>query len=269
MGSPARLTAQQNRLASEASKNILAAATSTAPIDRAICIDAVGCAYEYLGLKPPEIVFVDNPIQAIVELQRRVPLHSREKSRPMSEPLTADDLSNLGALVMEMMSAARPRNVSSFGSEVDLTFNDELNRAMEASWQLPIWTPLSRLVDRELGDVIHYMHAVDHSLEELVTYREHKWLLYSGGMASLWYGAEGFARVQALFDIGVIAALPKGHTHGLAALQSCGWVNAFEKLCLVSDRPGAISQLGRASDPEGLRTEVTWRDGTTCWSVYS
>lgn len=264
-----KLSPQQNKLITEVAKNILTSATSTAPIDRAICIDAIGSAYDYLGLKHPEIVFFDSPIQALAELQKRVPLPSQEKSRSSSEPLTNNDLSNLGAIVLEMMSAAQPRHVSALGDEVSLTFNDELNSAMDQSWRLPIWNPLSKLVDKRLGNVIHYMHAVNNSLEERVTYREHKWLLYSGGMASIWYGAEGFTRVQALYEMDAIPALPKGHVLGLAALQSCGWVNAFEKLCLVSDRPSAISQSGRASDPEGIITNVTWRDGQTCQNVYT
>jgi len=264
-----KLTAQQNRFATEAAKHIVAAANSTAPMDRNVCIDVIDRAYAYLGLKSPEIVFFDSPMQAIADLKQRVPLPSKEASRSMSAPLTDHDLSNLGAIVLDMMRAAQPRRVSALGNEVDLMFNDELNRAIEPTLLAPIWQPLSRHIDKKLGDVIHYKHAVDNALEALVTYREHQWLLYSGGMASLWYGAEGFTRVQALFDIGLIDALPKGHGHGLAVLQSCGWVNAFEALCLVSDRPAAIAQSGRASDPDGLRTQVTWRDGVTCQFVFT
>jgi hypothetical protein len=263
-----KLSLQQNKVIAEGAKSILTAATSTTPIDNAVCIDAISSAYSYLGLNPPEIMFFSNPIRAMAELQRRMPLPSEEKSPTTSRPLTNNDHANLGAIVFEMISAAQPRIVSALGQEVDLTFNDELNRAIESSCALSIWNPLSKLVDRQLGNVIHYMHAVNNLLEDLVTHREHKWLLYSGGIASIWYGAEGFARVQALHDIGASEALPQGHDHGSSALQSCGWVKAFEKLCLVSDRPGALTQSGRVSDPDGVVTQLAWRDGQTCKSTY-
>ena len=183
--------------------------------------------------------------------------------------MSAQDLSNLGAIAMNMILDGQPRRIPVLGDEVDLTFNDELNRAIEPSCLLPLWRPLSSLIDKQLPYVTHYAHAVNASLEQLVAYRDQTWLIYSGGAASIWSGAEEFARVQALYDIGAIKALPKGKVLGLAALQSCGWVNAFEKLCVVCNRPGEISQTGKESDTEGVCTQVTWRDGQTCQFIYT
>jgi hypothetical protein len=240
-------------------------ADSTTPINRAACADAIGAAYDHMGFKPPEIMFFDSPMQAFAELQKRAPLPSLEKFQP-DKPLTEKDLPDLGNIVMGMLSAAQPREVSALGDEEDLMFTHEMNNAMNPS--LPIWEPLVKLVDKQLGDVIHYKHAVDDALEKSITYREHEWLLYSSGQASIWYGAEWFARVQALFSIGLIEALPKEHALGLAVLRNCGWVNSFERLCVVSDRPSAMSQSGRESAPGGLRTQIIWRDGAVCNAVW-
>jgi hypothetical protein len=202
-------------------------------------------------------------------LQERTSVSSREKAPSTSEPLSNTDRASLGSIVLNMISAALPRSGHAFGSEVDLSFHDELNRSMDETWRLPIWRSLSNTVDRKLGDVIHYAHAVTNSLEGMVTYREHQWLIYSGGSASIWNGAEGFARVRALSETGVIRNLPDGYTLGLEVLQNCGWLNAFEKLCVVCDRPIELSQSGSAKDPEGLCTRVTWRDGKTCSYTFT
>lgn len=269
MPSNNKLTAQQNKIVTEASKDIVTACLSTTPIDRSTCIDAVGRAYEYLDLGPPEVLFVDSPMQAMTPLQERTPVASREKALSTSEPLSNTDRASLGSIVLNMISAALPRRGHAFGSEVDLSFHDELNRSMDETWRLPIWRGLSNTVDRKLGDVIHYAHAVTSSLEKMVTYREHSWLIYSGGSASIWNGAEGFTRVRALFETGVIKNLPSGYELGLEVLRSCGWLNAFEKLCVVCDRPIEMSQSGSAKDPDGLRTRVGWRDGKTCTYTFT
>jgi len=269
MVSHSKLTAPQNKIVTEIGKDIVKACLSTSPIDRGTCLDAIGRAYAHLGLGLPEIVFVDSPIQAIARLQERSPVSSRDKASSMSEPLSRKDHANLGSLVLNMISAALPRRGLAFGDEVDLSFHDELNRSMDETWRLPIWRALSNAVDKKLGDVIHYAHAVTSSLEEAVTYQEHKWLIYSGGSASVWNGAEGFTRVRALFEIGVIKNLPDGYALGLEVLRSCGWLNAFEKLCVVCDRPIEMSQSGSEKDPAGLRTRVTWRDGKTCSYTFT
>ena len=58
MASNSKLATQQRKAITEAAKSIVAATTSTAPIDRAICVDAIGAAYDYLGLRSPEIIFL-------------------------------------------------------------------------------------------------------------------------------------------------------------------------------------------------------------------
>lgn|SRR5574337_1351410 len=80
MASNSKLTAQQNKLVAEAGKDIVTACLSTSPIDRATCLAAIGRAYAYLGLRPPEVVFVDSPMQAMTALQKQTQVSSRKNA---------------------------------------------------------------------------------------------------------------------------------------------------------------------------------------------
>jgi len=263
----AQLTAEQRSTAKRVTNTLLAASMSTVSIDRSVCSEAIIRAYKHLGLGAPTIVFVESPIEAIAYLQKQAPSTTQEKSRPRNDPLTDAEMADLGSLVANMMRNAQPRLVPSLGEEVDLTFNDEMNRAMDEVELNPFARLLFNRVDNNLGDLIQYHHAVSETLDAII-FNDQKWLLYSGGVASLWDAAESFARVQALHETGLIDRLPIELEIGSAALQSCGWVNAFEKVCVVSNRPSELHQTGKPSAEEGLRTKIDWRNGQTCETVF-
>lgn len=102
----------------------------------------------------------------------------------------------------------------------------------------------------------------------MVDHRDHVWSIYSSGPATLWGAAESFARVQALAALDGLDIPAPELALGQAVLTSYGWVNAFKKACLVSDRPQAVHQEGRPRDADGLRTRVIWRDGQVGETVY-
>ena len=223
-----KLDSEQRKRASAAADGIAAAALCTAPIDRAACRDAVDRAYASLALPPPAVHFFDSPLAAMAAMQ----------------------------------------GMAGLGREVDVSFNDELNRATDAIVRLAGWPSLSRLVDTRLGPLVHYAHACDDALEARVPPADHMRLLYWSGSACLWRFAQQYARVQALVDLGELPAAPAGLQLGRTLLAGCGWVNAFDKTCLVSERPQALDQEGRPRDPDGLRSRVTWRDGLTSEHVH-
>jgi len=165
------------------------------------------------------------------------------------------------------MAAMRELQSSGPGREVEISFNDALNQATAELPRQPGWATITRLVDARLGHVAHYAHAVADALEAQVGPTNTR-LLYWSGAECLWRSAEQLARVQVLATLGALQPAPPGLALGLSALSNCGWINAFEGLCLVSERPLALEQHGRPRGPEGLLSRATWRDGLTTEAVH-
>jgi hypothetical protein len=262
-----KLTTAQRKLVAAAADDMAAAALNTAPMDRTACQAAIQRAYTHLRLAAPEVLFFDSPAAALRELQRWMPRSPSHIEPPHQRPMQ-DVMANPTAWVAEQVGAAQPRPLQDWGAEVDLSFSTELNRATDSAPYQPGWRAFANLIDKRLGPLIHCQHAANAALEALVDHRDHVWLLYSSGPANLWGAAEGFARTQALASLDALDIPAPELALGLAVLSGCGWVNAFEKVCLVCDRPQALHQEGRPRDADGLRTRVIWRDGQVCEFVY-
>ncbi|RUL69002.1 hypothetical protein [Dyella choica] len=258
-----KLTPGQRKLVAAVADDMVVAALNSAPMDRAACQEAIQRAYTHLGLALPKVMFFDSPIAAMREMLRRTPGTEPPPQRSMQE-----DMADPAASVLDQAGAALPRWLPDWGAEVDLSFNTELNRATDSAPYQPGWPSFSNLIDKRLGHLIHHKHAVDTALEAMVDRHVHFRLLYYSGPASLWGAAEDFARAQALAALDALDTPAPELALGQAVLAGCGWVNAFEKVCLVSDRPQTLNQEGRPQDADGIRTRVTWRDGQVCESVY-
>ncbi|MDR2220640.1 MAG: hypothetical protein LBE24_08700 [Methylobacillus sp.] len=279
---PEKLSTAQRKQIAAAADEIIAAAMNTEPMDKSACRKAIERAYAYLHLPMPELRFFDSPMAAMAEMQKLVPSHSEEPVMPLNleaimektglsmQAVLQNENNAMGNLVFDAIASAQPRDLSGWGYEEDLSFHGHINEVtFPLAWQSG-WEPFAKAVDKHVGRLIHFEHAVTDALEAAVQRRDQEWLLYSGGSANPWGAAEQFARAQALVALGLvnIAALP-ALTLGRAVLESCGWVNAFRKLCLVCDRPAALSQEGNTRNAEGLRTRVIWRDGQECVQVWT
>lgn len=151
---------------------------------------------------------------------------------------------------------------------MDLEFSIELSRTMNSAPYQPGWRSFADLIDKRLGPLTHYQHATFAALEASVDHRDYVRLIYYSGAAKLWAAAERFARVQALAALDGLDMPAPELALGQAVLTGCGWVNAFKRACLVSDRPQSLHQEGRPRDAGGLRSRVTWRDGQVGETVY-
>lgn len=268
---PPVLGAEHKAVIKAVSGQIQNEALCVAPMDRALCQEAIARCYEYLGLKCPEILFFSSPQAILKHLLRMAPASTTVSgqdftSMDFSQLLGSED--ELQRLLLNSIQSAQPRALGDWGSEVSLPAHDlEGDVIMPFAWQAG-WEKLAGAVDNGVGNLIHFQHAVTDALEAAIQDESQEWVLYSGGMSNLWGSAEALGRAQALLAIGMLEAAPPALVLGGDVLRSCGWINAFEKLCLVSDRPASLEQTGRARSAEGLRSRVEWRDGEVNEYLY-
>jgi len=265
---PATLDAEQKKVVKAVTAQVHAAALNTDAIDRAACRAVIEKAYAAMGLPAPTVRFFDSPQASMRHLRE---LASGGMGEPA--PLAADfsqftgDMDELQGLLASMASV-QPRGLAEWGEEVELPAGDLEREVIQPfTWEAG-WEGLAGAVDKELGRLIHFEHAVTEALEASLQDGRQEWLLYSGGAAHLWGGAEALGRAQALVALGMLDAEPPALALGGEVLRSCGWVNAFEKLCLVSERPASLSLQGHARDRQGLQAHVTWRDGESSTYTY-
>jgi hypothetical protein len=275
---PEKLSNAQRKQIYAVADDISAAALNTEPMDQAECREAIEHAYAYLELPTPELRFFESPIAAMAEMKKLAPSLSPTPATLLTLPAIMEELEATQgnqdnfweSLVFNEIASTQPRDLSHWGSEVDLPGND-LGREMlflASAWQSG-WDSFAGAVDKRVGRLIHYEHAVTDALEAIVDHQDQEWLLYSSGAMNIWRCADSLVQIRALVTLGVLDAAPPTLTLGRAVLESCGWINAFEKLCLICDRPKSLSQEGRPRDAEGLRTRVTWRDGQMCEQVWT
>lgn len=266
---PAALDAQQKKVLKGVTRQIQDAALNTEPMDRAFCQQAIERSYAHQGLASPTVLFLSSP-QAIMRHLLGTASEAVEgtgqPSVDFSQLLGAED--DLQTLVLKSMGSAQPRALAGWGSEVSLPAHDlESDVILPFTWH-PGWERFSQAVDQGVGNLIHFEHAITEALEAMVGDENDEWLIYSGGMNNLWGSAEALGRAQALFELGLLSEAPPALLLGNDVLRNCGWVNAFEKLCLVSDRPELLEQTGATRGPQGLQTRVVWRDGEVSQYTY-
>ncbi len=265
---PAKLDAAQKKIIKAVAAEIQAAALNTDAIEREACQALVVKAYAAIGLPAPTVRFFDSP-QASMRHLRGLASDGADEPAPLAADFSqfSGDMEELQGLLASMASV-QPRGLGEWGEEVALPADDLEREVIQPfTWQAG-WDGLSNAVDKELGTLVHLGHAVTDALEASLQDGRLEWLLYSGGEAHLWSSAEALARAQSLVALGMLDEAPPALAVGGELLRSCGWLNAFEKLCLVSERPATLSQQGRARDRQGLQTRVTWRDGEVSEYIY-
>lgn len=260
---PSKLSAAQRQQVQAVADAIVAQAMRTDAVDRAATEQAIANAYALLGLPAPQVQWHASPAAAMRALQRLAGDAGDPAKAPMAPPMPAMEelMRNPAPWVFETFAAARHQDCPALGDEVDLSFNQELNQVLFAAAMQPGWGSVSDTIDRRLSHLIFFAHAVSDQLEAHMSPAVPDWLLSSGAHTSLWNAAEDLARVQALAAIGALPEAPVEARAAHAVLTGCGWVHAYEKVCMVCERPSTLTQRGRASDRDGVHTEVHWPDG--------
>lgn len=225
-------------------------ATRIDSIDPEACADAVETAYGFLGLESPQVVFCESPLQAMQWLQARAPI-------PGDESIVQTE--------WERVAHAQSQMWPALGSEQALAFHNELEFGVfnAYAWDFIWWPEIRKRVEQKTYEVLCLAHAVEKTLEALVTRKRDVWLLYTRAMASPWKAAEHHAGLRVLQGLGKIESLPPHYSVGASLLQQCSWLYAFERVCVICNRPSAIERLNAESSTRRT-TLIRWRDGWEC-----
>lgn len=245
-------------------RTLLQAALNTAPMDRGEVQAALEQAYRLAEVPMPPVLFVSSPQQAIDLLVAQGPKHKKRPAPTFDVQAALASQSDALRQVLAMSLSAQNPIWDKLGDEVDLRFNPEnfsqlmASRALLClSAQTPDWFP------EDLA-VLQFNHAVEEVLEARYVHQHDNWLLYSGGSASLWGAAGEFAQMELMIAAGELPEPTATYAAGRRLLSACGWLFALEKLCVICDRPAALSHPKLTPDGPRDAVVVTWRDGTVC-----
>jgi hypothetical protein len=241
-------------------------ACSTGLIDQERCRALATAAYAKRGLQLPKLAYCLSPIAAIARLQEYCPtiaVSPRPKLPLQSNPADATVLES----VLNVISAAQPKEWYGLGQEIDLSFHSEVLDALDS---IPSdskgWSSTQRRLESKVSELTHLAHAVDERLEHEVTAESKAWLLYTQGACSLWAESMEYVTLDAALATGLLQSASDEYLIARQLLSECSWIYSFENLCLICERPAEIHQLKSRGE---LRTTVTWRDGARCESVFS
>ena len=230
-------------------------AYATNAVDRSSCKADITSAYEYMGLPAPEIVFFDSPIQCMGYLQE---MWAGENSAS-TEDQRIEEIS-WDSLLAPQTGAADPK-------DVDITFHGEYIEALEVSYNVGLRNRVLKGVEKRIGKVLEFEHAITKSLEGIATSGGRIYDLYSSGMASYWGKAESFGILQSLVELKALERIPPGCLIAESVLMNCGWIFSMEQVCLVSERPLSITQSISKGAKDPL-SKIVWRDQEICTYKY-
>jgi hypothetical protein len=249
MQPPPTATPREKKTIAAVCRALRSESERTDPIDVQACTAAASAAYREVGLSVPEIQYCASPSDALHRLQRLGPEPEPEADgQPRS--------------LLWRMAAALPRVWPQVGAEVDLSFHPEVLHALEPfNWEPGWWDTIEKHACQKTLEVLRLAHTVNDALEQQVTREQDAWLLYTKGASSLWAEAPEYAMLEALIALERIPAPPKEFGVAKRLLSSCGWLYAFERVCLVCDRPMQIDRLNSTPARRGKTIRILWRDG--------
>ncbi|MBO1352242.1 MAG: hypothetical protein EBE86_034990 [Hormoscilla sp. GUM202] len=196
-------------------------ATSTAPIDRSKAAEAVTAAYELIGQKQPDIIFVDSPLSACKYLLLNLSYSQTEIEDWYKK--TYDVLHELGGKIINYMNDYFDDD--DFNSATDLLFNTE-SVTIYRNMGFGFYNGTKKDLENNLGLDIerdypsHIGFCICYPIDSLVALVS--WYDYC--ISEL-----NFQPLQPIWDI------------YQQMMKNAGWIVPFEKTCIVCSRPTMIS----------------------------
>jgi hypothetical protein len=227
---PAALTKEQRQKIDEAIAPLLASSMRTDPIDRDAAVAAFNAAYAALNLPAPEYEFFASPAEAFQHVQNMIP------------------------------SCERFRGI--WGDETGLGSIDGRTPEIREALVNPKWRPAVKRANRPF-DPFGALAGVVHSTLEASTKEMKQWELLHYGNDSGWGNVARNGWLHALPALGIYQ-LPQDYVLACRALETCGWVFTFERMCLICERPDSFHHPELSKEGPRDRIIVRWRDGFVC-----
>ncbi len=222
-----KLTPEQAALIPVYREKWRALALSTGPINRSQAAETIKAAYGVIGKKAPEIFFCDRPYEAADIIVSQI-------DNPRSLLRSQLESKLRGELEKQLRSYLR----SELESQLQRQLPSQLENLLYNALQRQLWTSLCEELDREI-----YRKSSQHLSGTL---RKEIYWKTLGEQLNNCIHPELWACYGSLLDY-CISVLNLPHSYGKnwivfqSLVRDCGWIYPYDKVCVVCERPIALS----------------------------
>ncbi|WP_445170992.1 DUF6745 domain-containing protein [Microcoleus sp.] len=250
-----KLTPEQAALIPVYREKWRARSLSTGPINRSQAEETIKSAYSAIGLKAPEIIFVDRPYEAADLILSRF-------DNPSSELRSLFETKLRCQLEKQLRGYLRGQ----LESELQNQLQTQRSARLYTQLQTQLWEAQREHLVHEIASTLPPQQLIDSWTEEI-----HSQTL--GKQVNNCIQPELWAAYGSLLDF-CISVLNLPHSYGRnwiifqSIVRDCGWIYPYDNLCIVCSKPIALS----ADSNHRLHAEgtpaVQFADGVSIYAYH-
>jgi len=250
-----KLTPEQAALIPVYREKWRAIALSTGPINRSQAAETVKSAYSAIGLKAPEIIFVDRPYEAADLILSRFDNPSSELRSQFETKLRS-----------QLEKQLRGYLGSQLESELQNQLQTQRSARLYTQLQTQLWEAQREHLVREIASKLPPQQSSDPWTREI------NWQPL-GKQVNNCIQPEVWAAYGSLLDFCIsVLNLPHSYARKWIVFQSivrdCGWIYPYDKVCIVCSKPIALSaDSNHRLHAEG-KPAVQFADGIAIYAYH-
>ncbi len=250
-----KLTPEQAALIPVYREKWRARSLSTGPINRSQAEETVKSAYSAIGLKAPEIIFVDRPYEAADIILSRVDNPSSELRSGFERKLRS-----------QLEKQLRGYLGSQLESELHSQLQTQRSARLYTQLQTQMWQAHRHYLAGEIGSQLLPQEVIDERSGDIYWQR-------LGEQFSNCIQPELWAAYGSLLDF-CISVLNLPHSYGRnwivfqSIVRDCGLIYPYDKVCIVCEKPIALSaDSNHRLHAEG-KPAVQFADGVSIYAYH-
>jgi len=250
-----KLTPEQAALIPVYREKWRAIALSTGPINRSQAAETIKSAYSAIGLKAPEIIFVDRPYEAADLILSRFDTPSSELRSQFETKLRSQLEKQLRGYLRGQLE-----------SELQNQLQTQRSARLYTQLQTQLWEAQREHLAREIGSTLPPQQSIDPWTGE-INWQPLRKQVNNCIQPELWAG------YGSLLDFCIsVLNLPHSYARNWIVFQSivrdCGWIYPYDKVCILCEKPIALS----ADSNHRLHAEETpavqFADGVSIYAYH-
>ena len=251
-----KLTPEQAALIPVYRQKWRAISLSTGPINRSQAAETIKSAYSAIGLKAPEIIFVDRPYEAADIILSRVDNPSSELRSQFERKLRS-----------QLEKQLRGYLGSQLESELQSQLQTQRSTRLYNQLQAQMWELHRNYLAGEIASQLLPQEVIDERSEDFY------WQTLGREQFSHCIQPELWAACGGLLDF-CISVLNLPHSYGRnwivfqSIVRDCGLIYPYDKVCIVCEKPIALSvDSNHRLHAEG-KPAVQFADGVSIYAYH-